>query len=262
MKFLETGDTLATAAAKAGMDQKTASKWRQSGQFPSEVKEPRDYRTRPDGFAEVWSEVEELLERDAAIEAKTIFDHLCKQHSGKFQEGQLRTLQRKVKVWRALRGQPREVFFPQVHLPGHQAQSDFTHMTKLGVTIAGQVFKHLVYHFTLTYSNWEWAMVCASESWESLSEGLQKALWELGGTPAEHRTDSLTAAVKPAGGRQEFTERYQGLLRHYGMCASHTSPGRGNENGAALAGASSLQARSRAGVDSAGQSRILFARRV
>lgn len=231
MKFLETGDTLATAAAKAGMDQKTASKWRQSGQLPSEVKEPRDYRTRPDGFAEVWSEVEELLERDAAIEAKTIFDHLCKQHPGKFQEGQLRTIQRKVKVWRALRGQPREVFFPQVHLPGHQAQSDFTHMTKLGVRIGGQVFKHLVYHFTLTYSNWEWTMICASESWESLSEGLQKALWELGGTPSEHRTDSLTAAVKPAGGRQEFTERYQGLLRHYGMCASHTSPGRGNENG-------------------------------
>lgn len=231
MKFLETGDTLATAAAKGGMDQKTASKWRQSGQLPSEVKEPRDYRTRPDGFAEVWSEVEELLERDAAIEAKTIFDHLCKQHPGKFQEGQLRTMQRKVKVWRALRGQPREVFFPQVHLPGHQAQSDFTHMTKLGVRIGGQAFKHLVYHFTLTYSNWEWAMICASESWESLSEGLQKALWELGGTPSEHRTDSLTAAVKPAGGRQEFTERYQGLLRHYGMCASHTSPGRGNENG-------------------------------
>jgi ribosomal protein S21 len=231
MKFLETGDTLATAAAKAGMDQKTASKWRQSGQLPSDVKEPRDYRTRPDGFAEVWSEVEELLERDAAIEAKTIFDHLCKQHPGKFQEGQLRTMQRKVKVWRALRGQPREVFFPQVHLPGHQAQSDFTHMTKLGVRIGGQVFKHLVYHFTLTYSNWEWAMICASESWESLSEGLQKALWELGGTPSEHRTDSLTAAVKPAGGRQEFTERYQGLLRHYGMCASHTRGGRGNENG-------------------------------
>lgn len=231
MKFLQTGETLATAAAKAGMDQKTARKWRQSGHLPSEAQEPRGYRTRPDAFAEVWSEVEELLERDAAIEAKTILDHLCRQHPGKFQAGQLRTMQRKVKVWRALQGQPREVFFPQVHLPGHQAQSDFTHLTKLGVTIAGQVFKHLVYHFTLTYSNWEWAMICASESWESLSEGLQKALWELGGTPVEHRTDSLTAAVKPAGGRQEFTERYQGLLRHYGMCASHSSPGRGHENG-------------------------------
>ena len=74
-------------------------------------------------------------------------------------------------------------------------------------------------------------MVCASESWESLSEGLQQALWELGGVPEEHRTDSLSAAVKPVGSPEEFTERYQGLLRHYGMKASHTTPGRGHENG-------------------------------
>lgn len=231
MKFLQTGETLAMAAAKAGMDQKTARKWRGSGMPPSEAQEPRGYRTRPDAFAEIWSEIEQLLERDAAVEAKTIFDHLCRQHPERFQEGQLRTLQRKVKVWRALKGQPREVFFPQLHSPGHQAQSDFTHLSELGVTIAGQVFKHLFYHFTLTYSNWEWGMVCASESWESLAEGMQNALWELGGTPVEHRTDSLTAAVKPIGGRDEFTERYQGLLRHYGMCASHSSPGRGHENG-------------------------------
>jgi ribosomal protein S21 len=231
MKFLQTGETLAIASAKAGMDPKTARKWRQCGQLPSEAKEPRGYRTRPDGFAEVWSEVEELLERDAAIEAKTILDHLRRQYPEKFQEGQLRTLQRKVKVWRALKGRPQEVFFPQTHLPGHQAQSDFTHLSELGVTIAGQVFQHLFYHFTLTYSNWEWGMVCASESWESLAEGIQNALWELGGVPIEHRTDSLTAAVKPIGRRQEFTERYQGLLRYYGMCASHSSPGRGHENG-------------------------------
>jgi hypothetical protein len=231
MKFLQTGDTLATAAAKAGMDQKTARKWRRGGQPPSQTKEPRGYRTRTDAFAEVWSEIEQLLEGEAALEAKTIFDHLCRQHPEKFQQGQLRTLQRRVKVWRALNGQPREVFFPQVHVPGRQAQSDFTYLNELGVTIAGQAFKHLFYHFTLTYSNWEWGMVCASESWESLAEGMQDALWELGGVPEEHRTDSLTAAVKPVGGRPEFTERYQGLLRHYGMSASHTSPGRGHENG-------------------------------
>jgi hypothetical protein len=231
MKFLQTGETLAIASTKAGMDQKTARKWRRCGQLPSEAKEPRSYRTRPDAFAEVWSEVEELLERDTAIEAKTIFDHLCKQRPGKFRDGQLRTLQRRVKVWRALKWQPREVFFPHVHSPGHQAQSDFTHLGELGVTIAGRVFKHLFYHFTFTYSNWEWGMVCASESWESLAEDLQNALWELGGTPVGHRTDSLTAAIKPIGGRNEFTERYQGLLRHYGMCASHPSPGRGHENG-------------------------------
>lgn len=231
MKLSKTEETLATAAAKAGMDEKTARKWLRIGKQPSEVKKPRTYRTRPDAFAEAWPEIEQLLELDASIEAKTIFDHLCRQSPEKYQESQLRTLQRRVKVWRAQKGQPREVFFPQLHVPGRQAQSDFTHLSDLGVTIAGQPFKHLFYHFTLVYSNWEWGAVCASESWESLSEGLQEALWVLGGVPEEHRTDSLSAAVKPVGSPDEFTERYQGLLRHYGMKASHTTPGRGHENG-------------------------------
>jgi osmotically-inducible protein OsmY len=198
-------------ADKAGMDQKTARKWRRGGQTPSQTKEPRGYRTRTDVFAEVWSEIEQLLEGDAALEARTIFDHLCRQHPEKFQQGQPRTLQRRVKVWRALRGQPREVFFPQEHIAGRQAQSDFTYLDELGVTIAGQAFKHLFYHFTLTYSNREWGMVCASESWESLAEGMQDALWELGGVPEEHRTDSLTAAVKPVGGRARIHRTLPGL---------------------------------------------------
>ncbi|MGH9833024.1 MAG: IS21 family transposase [Blastocatellia bacterium] len=231
MKSLQTGESLEVAAAKAGMDEKTARKWRQVAQPPTQTREPRNYRTRPDAFSDLWAEIEQLLERDASLEARTIFDHLCRQYPERFQESQLRTLQRRVKVWRARKGSPREVFFPQVHLPGRQAQSDFTHLTELNVTICGQLFKHLFYHFTLTYSNWEWGMVCASESWEALCEGLQNALWELGGVPEEHRTDSLSAAVKPIGSRAEFTDRYQGLLRHYGLQASHSSPGRGHENG-------------------------------
>jgi hypothetical protein len=101
----------------------------------------------------------------------------------------------------------------------------------LGIEIAGQAFKHMLYHFTLVYSNWEWGLVCFSESYESLAEGVEKALWELGGIPQEHRTDSLSAAVKSPSSKEEFTEKYRGLLNHYGMRASHSSPGRGNENG-------------------------------
>jgi transposase len=231
MKLSKAGESLATTAVKAGMDEKTARKWLRIGRQPSEVNNPRNYRTHADAFAEAWPEIEQLLNLDASIEAKTIFDHLSRQSPEKYRESQLRTLQRRVKVWRALKGQPREVFFPQLHEPGRQAQSDFTHLSELGVTIAGQPFKHLFYHFTLVYSNWEWGMVCASESWESLSEGLQQALWELGGVPQEHRTDSLSAAVKPVGSPDEFTARYQGLLHHYYMKASHTTPGRGHENG-------------------------------
>jgi len=231
MKLSQTENKLGVAAAKAGMDEKTARKWRRLGHLPSEPREPRQYRTRIDPFAGVWGEVEQLLERDASVEAKTIFDYLCRQHPEQFQEMQLRTLQRRVKRWRAQKGEPREVYFPQVHVPGRQAQSDFTYMNELGVTIAGQPFKHLLYHLTLTYSNWEWGQVCFSESYESLASGVQEALWELGGVPAEHRTDSLSAAVRPPSSKEEFTEKYKGLLQHYGMKASHSSPGRGNENG-------------------------------
>ncbi len=180
MRLSKSEEMLGVAAAKAGMDEKTARKWRRIGRLPSAVKEPREYRTREDPFVAVWRQVEELLERDASIEAKTIFDWLCRENPERFGESQLRTLQRRVKVWRARLGPVREVYFAQEHVPGRQAQSDFTYMGNLGIVIAGQPFEHLLYHFTLTYSNWEWVMVCFSESYESLAEGLQIALWEVG----------------------------------------------------------------------------------
>jgi hypothetical protein len=231
MKLIQEERTLATAAAKAGMDEKTARKYRKLGKRPSQTKRQRTWRTRKDAFEGVWPEILEILERDEAVEAKTIFEHLCRKYPERFREGELRTLQRRVKVWRARYGPAKEVMFVQHHQPGRQGQSDFTYMSSLGITIAGQFFDHLLYQFTLTYSNWESVMVCFSESFESLSAGLQNALWELGAVPEEHRTDSLSAAVKQLKDEDEFTERYHGLVRHYGMSASHNTPGRGHENG-------------------------------
>jgi len=231
MQLSKTEPTLGLAAAKAGMDEKTARKWRRAGRPPGSEEKVRTYRTRADPFGEVWAEVVQLLERDASLEAVTIFDYLCRTYPDRFQDAQLRTLQRRVKVWRAQCGAKREVFFPQEHVAGAQGQSDFTAMNELQVTLGHQPFAHLFYHFTLPYSNWEWGMVCATESYESLAQGLQTALWELGGVPLEHRTDSLSAAVNLAGQKDEFRERYQGLLRHYDLRATHSSPGRGNENG-------------------------------
>jgi hypothetical protein len=95
-------------------------------------------------------------------------------------------------------------------------------MTELGITVAGRSFPHMVYHFVLTYSNWEHATVCYSESFESLSDGLQTALWELGGVPAAHRTDSLSSAVNNMNDLDEFTARYVGLLAHYGLKGERT----------------------------------------
>lgn len=226
MKLRRTEKTLAQAAAKAGMDEKTARKYLRLGKPPSQLRKVRGYRTRKDNFAGVWRELEELLEREPGLEALTLMEHLCRQYPGQFQMSQLRTLQRQVKRWRALTGPEREVYFPQDHPPGRQGQSDFTHMKELCVTIAGQPFDHLFYHFTLVFSNWETGTICFAESFESLAEGLQNALWELGGVPAEHRTDNLTAAIIRLGKRDELTAPYRGLMDHYGLRASHNSPGR------------------------------------
>lgn len=231
MGLRRTEKTLAIAASKAGMDDKTARKWARSGRLASQSKPERRWRTRPDPFAEVWREVEGILERAPTVEAKTIFDYLCRRHEGRFQSGQLRTLQRRVKAWRATRGEDKEVIFAQRYRPGDQCQSDFTHMTELSVTIQGQPLVHMVYHFVLAYSNWESVTICASESFESLQTGVQNALWRLGAVAREHRTDSLSSAVNNLSNREEFTDRYRALLRHYAMKASHTQAGRAHENG-------------------------------
>src|SRR4051795_1066548 len=189
------------------------------------------WRTRPDSFADFWDELAQRLQVDPGLQAKTLFEYLQEREPGRFQEGQLRTLQRRIKNWRALEGPPREVFFAQEHYPGELCQSDFTHCRELGVTINGQAFPHLIYHFVLTYSNWETGTICYSESFESLSEGLQNALWELGGVPTEHRTDRLSAAVNNLVDTREFTRAYEGLLRHYRMHGQKAGAGRANENG-------------------------------
>jgi len=219
------------AAAKAGMAPKTARKYLRSGKQPGESLAERGWRTRPDAFAEFWDEIRGQLELNPGLESKTLFARLQRDHPGRFGDGQLRTLQRHIKVWRVTSGPAREVYFAQKHEPGVLCASDFTHMTELGVTIGGQSYAHLAYHFVLTYSNWETATICYSESFESLSEGLQNALWELGGVPTAHRTDSLSAAVNNMSDLDEFTARYQGLLDYYGMAGQKTQPGRGNENG-------------------------------
>ncbi len=230
-KLMKTEATGYIAAAKAGMDEKTARKYVKAGKLPSELKVEHTWRTRTDPFDAHWEEVRERLADNPGLEAKTLFEDLQRRFPGTFSDGQLRTLQRRVKRWRALEGPSKETFFPQLHRPGELAQSDYTHMGKLGITIAKQPFDHLIYHFVLTYSNWETGNICYSESFESLSEGLQAALWELGGVPQAHQTDRLTAAVHNALHQEEFTQRYQALLRHYALTGRKTQAASPNENG-------------------------------
>ena len=223
--------SLEVAAAKAGMDPKTARKYLRARRLPSKMRQKHTWRTRPDPFAEVWHEVEQLLKVEPGLQAKTLFEYLQERQPGRFSEGQVRTLQRRIKNWRALEGSPREVFFAQDHYPGELCQSDFTHCRELGITINGQPFPHLIYHFVLSYSNWETGTICYSETFESLSEGLQNALWELGGAPNEHRSDRMSAAVNNLVDTREFTRAYEGLPRHYGLVGQKIQAGEAHENG-------------------------------
>jgi len=236
MNGLEHGGlSLEASAAKAGISENTARKYRRSCKRPSHANCEHTWRTRQDPFDEVFGEIDQLLEVEPSLAANTLFVHLQENYPGRFPEGQLRSFQRRIKVWRATQGPPREVFFEQEHLPGDLGASDFSHAGHLRVAIAGQFFDHLLYHFVLTYSNWEFVWVCFSESLESISEGLQAALWTLGGVPKRHRTDSLSAAVLNVGSkkedREEFTVRYRALNAHYGMQAEHIQPASPNENG-------------------------------
>ncbi len=178
------GSSQQVAAARAGMSERTARKYERVGKLPSELKRPH-----------TWVTVEQL-ERDPALQASTLFALLYEKHPGHYRPTQDRTLRRHIARWRALYGPDQEVIFEQRHTPGERAQSDFTHMEDLGITIAGEPFPHMLYHFVLTYSNTEAASICFSETFEALAEGIEKALWHLGGVPAQHRTDHLSAAVR------------------------------------------------------------------
>lgn len=230
-KMLSEGNKLGTSALKAGMDEKTARKYRATGKLPSELKKAHTWRTRIDPFEKDWEEIRVMISTEPGLEALTIFQHLQRETPGEYQDGQLRTLQRKIKRWRATEGPPKEVMFPQEHYPGRLSQSDFTHMNDMGITIGKQPFDHLLYHFIMTKSNWETVSICFSESFESLSDGFQSAIWELGGVPERHQTDSLSTAVNKEGNPEEFTKRYSALMDHYRVKPMRINVRKPNENG-------------------------------
>lgn len=220
------------AAMRAGLDRKTARRYLARGVEVKPEKSMRTWRTRKDPFEAVWSEIEELLRIDAGLDAKTIFEELLRRHPDQFEAGQLRTLQRSIKRWRASSGPEKEVFFAQDHRPGEAMQTDFTWANELEVTIAGQPFRHMLSHSVLPFSNWEWARVCFTESMAALRDGIQEALWRLGKVPQVHQTDNSTAATHDLKtGKRGFNADYLSLLSHYGMTARTIAIGKSEQNG-------------------------------
>ena len=233
------------AAMRAGIDRKTARQYARGGKLPSELAEPRDWRTHEDAFREPWPELEAMLSESPALEAKTLFEVLLEKYPGRYEEGQLRTLQRRVKCWRAERGPDKDVVLAQLHRAGEAAQTDFTWTTELAVTILGQAFVHMLCVFVLPYSNWRWASVCLSESIASIRHGVQRALFQLGRVPEWHQTDNSTAATHripdgksvvsdadaDAPRKRPFNEDYLAIMRHFGMKPRTTEVGAKEQNG-------------------------------
>lgn len=220
------------AAARAWMDRKTARKYLKAFRLPSELKSQKRWRNRPDAFAEDWPGIVEFLKAAPELEAKSLFEHLMEQRPGAYNGKELRTLQRRIKDWRALEGPEKELFFPQAHIPGEAMQTDFTWGTELEVTIQGEAFPHLICHSVLPYSNWEWVTICRSESMLSIKRGVQSALFRLGRRPQFHQTDNSTSATHQVSpGHREFNVDYLALMRHLGMTPRTTEVGAKEQNG-------------------------------
>ncbi|HKO57288.1 MAG TPA: IS21 family transposase [Thermoanaerobaculia bacterium] len=233
MKFRRT-DPVPLAAAKAGFSTATAYRIEQDPRLPSQKPAPRG-RRRPDPLAAVWeSEILPLLQAAPGLRPIALFEEILRRHPD-LGLGIRRTLERRIRSWRALHGPEQEVVFRQVHEPGRLGLSDFTDMGELAVSVAGEALEHRLYHFRLAYSGFEHAhVVLGGESYVALAEGLQNALWALGGAPREHRSDSLSAAFRnlDRDATEDLTRRYDALCAHYGMAPSRNNPGLAHENGA------------------------------
>jgi transposase InsO family protein len=232
MKFRQT-DAAPVAAAKASFSVATAYRIEQDRKLPSRQATVRE-RRRPDPLAEIFdTEIVPMLKASPGLRAVAIFEEMQRRHPD-LSAGVRRTLERRVRSWRALYGAEKEVIFRQVHEPGRMGLSDFTDMADLGVTIAGALLDHRLYHFRLACSGFEHAhVILGGESYVALSEGLQNALWALGGAPREHRSDSLSAAFRnlDKDARADLTRRYDALCAHYGMEPTRNNRGVAHENG-------------------------------
>ena len=234
IKARSKGMTQVTSAAKAGFSERTGRNLEKQG-IPPSRKEQKTWQRRNDPFMGVWDELlVPLLERSPSFTGVILLEYLQDLYPGQYPDRHLRCLQKRIKHWKALYGPEKEVMFRQSHPPGKRGLSDFTHPKTFQVTIRGEPLQHLLYHYRLACSQWSFIkVVLGGESFTALAQGLQDALWQLGGCPEEHRTDSLSAAFKNLcrEEREDITQRYESLCDHYGMKVTRNNRGKSHENG-------------------------------
>lgn len=205
--------------------------------MPTELRQtPRDWRTRHDDFEEVWESkiVPELeADDDAVFDATFLFEYLQDELPGHFPESKLRTFQRRVRDYRALKGPSKEVMFAQVHQPGRKAQLDFTRLKELGVTIRGELLDKLLFECILCYSGRRHVQLVPSESYEALACGTQGAFVAWNGVPWELWHDHMSAAIHnlKSEERYEINQIYKERLAHFGVTPRFIEVAKPNQNG-------------------------------
>src|ERR1022692_1999272 len=222
------------SAAQAAMSLRTAYRIENDARLPSQKALPRG-RRRPDPLVSIFDpEIVPMLQATPGLRPIGIFEEMQRRHP-ELPDCVRRTLERRIRHWRALNGKDQEVIFRQVQEPGRMGISDFTEMGELAVRVAGVDLDHRLYHFRLACSGFEHVhVILGGESYVALAEGLQNALWALGGAPLEHRSDSLSAAFRnlDADAREDLTRRYDALCRHYHMEPTRNNRSIAHENGA------------------------------
>jgi hypothetical protein len=231
MNKRQQGQSQETAAAKGGISERSGRRI-EKGEHPSMPQE-RHWRTREDPLDTIWQKkLVPLLEKEPQLTGLTLWEYLEDEHAGQFSYKVLRTLQRRVKHWKATQGPDKAVIFRQSVPAGQQGLSDFSH-PNTAITIQGVVFSHLLYQFRFAYSGWRYVqIVLGGESYSALADGLQSALALAGGSPVEHRTDSLSAAFNNHAEEQKLTKAYEALCAHYNLRGTRNNLGVSHENGA------------------------------
>jgi transposase InsO family protein len=222
------------AAAQASMSLASAYRIENDTRLPSQKPLLRG-RRRPDPLVSIFDpEIVPMLQAKPGLRPIAIFEEMQRRHP-ELPQSVRRTVERRIRQWRALNGEDREVIFRQVQEPGRMGLSDFTEMGDLAVCVSGVELDHRLYHFRLACSGFEHVhVILGGESYVALAEGLQNALWALGGAPREHRSDSLSAAFRNLDreAREDLTSRYDALCAHYRMEPTRNNRGVAHENGA------------------------------
>lgn len=225
MSLRDSGKKQKDSAFCSGISERTARRIDRNGI----KKVVHNWRTRPDPLAGVWGKLEYLLGEAPDLQPSTLLYYLQEEYPGKYDNSILRTLQRRVKDWKVLKGKDKEVMFLQKHYPGEMGISDFTVFS--GVAINGEELNHRLYHYRLVYSKWSYVkVILGGESYTALTQGLQNAFIKSGGVPKGYRTDSLSAAFN--NNKKELTAAYQQFCDHYNVKPTRCNLGKSHENGA------------------------------